>query len=431
MSHFIKGLVEPIGIIGMGLSGVASLNLISIISPDKKIFTFDSKPGVAQWNDLDQMLSDHKFNTLIVSPGVPLSTPALVKAKKQGARITSELDIAFSCFTIEKVVAITGAIGKSTATTLLAQALQTFDANCLAVGNIGKPLAEYVVEVLSGKRQRATWLSLELSSFQLENFENLSADHSIITFLTANHLERYKDLAEYYETKWSLVKKTKGIVVINSDSPDLIALAKTKKNSQLIFSSAKDANLKNLDLSKAQLLGAHNQQNLALVATLIQKAGWPSSCFDAIKKYSGLRHRLENIGTYKGIRFVNDSKATALDSVVSAVDSVIQDIPLNSSLVLLLGGKDKNLPWSTLSKFKKFDALKIYYFGETAEKAKIGTGVDGPIFQNLGSALDQVFLKLQNGDILLLSPGGTSHDEFKNFEERGDFFRKKVLTQFS
>ncbi len=431
MSHFIKGLVEPIGIIGMGLSGVASLNLINKIAPDKKIFTFDSKPGVAQWNDLKQMLSAQTFKTLIVSPGVPLSTPALVKAKKQGVRITSELDIAFSCFTNEKVVAITGAIGKSTATTLLTQALQTFDAHSLAVGNIGKPLAEYIVEVLSGKRQRATWLSLELSSFQLENFENLSADHSIITFLTANHLERYKDLADYYETKWSLVKKTKGFVVINSDSPELLALAKTKKNSQLIFSSAQDANLKNLDLLKAQLLGAHNQQNLALVATLIQKTGWPSISIDAIKKYSGLRHRLENIGTYKGIRFVNDSKATALDSVVSAVDSLIQDIPLNSSLVLLLGGKDKNLPWSTLSKFKKFDALKIYYFGETAEKSKKGIGVDGPTFKNLGLALDQVFLKLQSGDVLLLSPGGTSHDEFKNFEERGDFFRKKILTQFS
>ncbi len=431
MSHFIEGLVEPIGIIGMGLSGTAAFKLIKMLTPKKSVVTFDSKPAAAEWHDLDKMFSETKVKTLIVSPGVPLSTPAIILAKDRGVRITSELALATSCLTTEKTIAVTGSVGKSTTVSLLAAATHAFDSNNLAVGNIGKPLAEYVFEVLSGKRARATWLSLELSSFQLENYENLLADHSVLTFFTSNHLERYKDLAEYYETKWTLVSKTKGFIFVNHQSYDLFNFAKTKKNTHVALCSPNDQNLKDLKLFESQLLGAHNQQNICLVASLAQKLGWPQTSMDAIKKFPGLPHRLENLGILKGICFVNDSKATALDSVISAVDSLSQKVSSPSFLYLLLGGKDKNLPWPTLSGLKEISNLKIFYFGESAAKAKVGTGLDGPVFSKLGPALDQVFLKLKAGDTLLLSPGGTSHDEFKNFEDRGHFFIKKVLSQFS
>lgn len=431
MSHFVKGLVEPIGIIGMGLSGTAVFNLLKFLAPGKSVVTFDAKPGAAQWHILEQMLSETNLKTLIVSPGVPLSTPALVKANAQGLLITSELAVATACLTTEKIIAVTGSVGKSTTVSLLAAATQAFDSHNLAVGNIGKPLAEYVLEVLNGSRVRASWLSLELSSFQLENYENLSADHSVLTFFTSNHLERYHDLKEYYETKWSLVSKTRGSVFVNSQSPELLDFAKSKQHSQVEFCSSDDKNLQNDHLSTSLLLGAHNQQNIGLVASVTHKLGWPQSSIDAIKKFSGLAHRLENLGTLKGISFVNDSKATALDSVLSAVDSLSQTVSNPSTLFLLLGGKDKNLPWNVLSRLKEISNLKIFYFGESAEKAKIGTGLEGPVFPKLGPALDQVFLNVRAGDTLLLSPGGTSHDEFKNFEGRGNFFRKKVLAQFS
>ncbi len=431
MSHFVKGLVEPIGIIGMGLSGTAAFNLLKLLAPEKSVVTFDSKAGVAEWNDLEKMFAEIPVKTLVVSPGIPLSTPALAAAKRQGVRITSELAIATSCLSSEKIIAVTGSVGKSTTVSLLAAAAQAFDPNNMAVGNIGKPLAEYVVEVLDGERNRATWLSLELSSFQLENYENLSADHSILTFFTANHLERYMDLAEYYETKWTLVSKTRGAVFVNSHSPDLFNFAKTKGNTKIKICSWDDHELKPFNLSDSQLLGAHNQQNLCLAASLAQEARWPLSSIQAIKKFPGLKHRLENLGVLKGICFVNDSKATALDSVISAVDSLAQTVSSPSSLYLLLGGKDKNLPWSFLSRLKEVSNLKIFYFGESAEKAKIGTCLEGPLFSKLGPALDDIFLKIKPGDTLLLSPGGTSHDEFKNFEERGEFFKQKVLAQFS
>ena len=368
------------------------------------------------------------------SPRVTRAKPvkrALLMARAAGVHITSELALAASCLRSEKIIAVTGAVGKSTTVSLLAEGSRTFDSNNIAVGNIGKPLAEYVVEVLQGKRARASWLCLELSSFQLENFENLSADHSIITFFTSNHLERYKDLQQYYETKWSLVEKTKGCVFINAKSPELLKFSENKKNSKVIPCSPGDANLKDLHLSESLLLGEHNQQNLAVVGAVIEKVAWPKNAVTAIKNFPGLKHRLENLGFKHGIRFVNDSKATALDSVISAVDSLIDDIPENSFLHLMLGGKDKNLPWQQLSSLKKFPRLKVSYFGETAEKAKKGSGLEGPVFAKIGIALDQIFLLLKHGDTLLLSPGGTSQDEFKNFEERGDFFKKKVLDQFS
>jgi UDP-N-acetylmuramoylalanine--D-glutamate ligase len=431
MSHFIRGLGDPIGIIGMGLSGKAVKDLLHFVAPEKKIITYDAKPSEADSSDLKEMLLKNQCKTLVVSPGVPLTTPLLLKERERGTFITSELSVAHSCLTSEKIIAVTGAVGKSTTTALLVEAAKTVDPHSVAVGNIGKPLAEYVLEVVQKKRSKAAWLCLELSSFQLENFDNLSAATSLITYFTANHMERYVDLGEYYETKWTLIEKTKGSVFINSDSEELLSFSKLHSDPKIVLSSYLNPKLEKYDLRKAQLLGSHNQQNLALVALVIETLNWGPAAIDAIKNFTGLPHRLENVGTFKGIRFVNDSKATALDSVYSAIESLHLEVKATTQFYVLLGGKDKNLPWPWLSQIKDFLNIRPIYFGECAEKAQKSLNIPGPCYSRLESALQSTFPILKSGDILLLSPGGTSYDEFKNFEERGDFFKKQVLSQFS
>src|SRR5688572_796605 len=127
MSDFLKNLPGPIGIVGMGLSGQSVQNLLTLVAPEKKVITFDSSPGLADRNNLDEMLAKVTFSTLIVSPGVPLRTPALLRAQKQGTQITSELALASSMLTQEKLIAVTGSIGKSTTVALLEVACRAID----------------------------------------------------------------------------------------------------------------------------------------------------------------------------------------------------------------------------------------------------------------------------------------------------------------
>src|SRR5690606_36397138 len=177
---------------------------------------------------------------------------------------------------------------------------------------------------------------------QLENFEKLQADHSIITYFTSNHLERYPSLQDYYKTKWRLVEKTTGKVFLNALSPDLIDFSQNHPSkAELVLCRPDDSLFKNLHLKNCQLLGSHNQQNLALVARLLTELKLGPEAFVDMKEFPGLPHRLENLGlTKSGVRFVNDSKATALESVWSAVESLAEQVSNQTHLWLLLGGKD-------------------------------------------------------------------------------------------
>lgn len=426
MSEVIKSLVEPIALIGMGVSGRASARLLHHFSK-KKLVSFDRAPGAADTSDLELLFRQFQPKTLVVSPGIPLNTPSLQDALSRGVHLTSEVSLAFSCLNHERIIAVTGSVGKSTTTVLLAEALRTADPHSLAVGNIGYSLADYVVDTAEGKRSRASWLALELSSYQLENFENLRADHSVLTFFTPNHLERYSSLEDYYESKWTLVKKTAGFVFANSMSADLVAFAKQKPASRLQWVSPQETSLKSMQLENSSLLGAHNQQNLALAAKVAQTLNLPEASIPALKNFPGLPHRFENLGVLRGVQFINDSKATALDSVLSAAVTAAERVLPQNNLFLLLGGRDKNLPWPWLKRVGTISNLRLIYFGEVGPTAKAGLETEGPLFKKLGEATSYVLSEARPGDTVLLSPGGTSLDEFKSFEERGEFFRKMVF----
>jgi len=426
-------LHKPVAIIGMGMSGESVRKLLQFMGYQQDCMsTYDSRPGQAEYNDPQKMLKEKNPKTLIVSPGVPLASDWIQDFKESGGHITSELTIALHFLAEEKIIGITGSVGKSTTVSLLEAGLLQFSPNSFVGGNLGRPLADYVLELLQKKRKAAPWLVLELSSFQLENLEPLRCDYSAITYFTPNHMERYSSLEEYYAVKWSLLQKTTKSIVLNKNGGDLEKFSKGKKLSlPIIWTDRYDESLMPLELEGAKLLGAHNQDNLAVAIRIAKEANWPQEAIHGMLKFPGLSHRMENLGTFSGIHFVNDSKATTMESVKTAVHGIYDTMDRKNTLHVMLGGKDKNLPWEELQEFKKLQKCNFIFFGDVAALAQEKSKLDGQIFPKLSMSIVAIKQQAKAGDIVLLSPGGTSLDEFRSFEERGKIFEALVRKNFS
>ncbi len=423
----------PIAIIGLGLSGEAVLKLLLAAGIERsQILTFDQK-SPADFQDTEKLLSIGKPKTLCVSPGVPLAQSWIQECLQQGLRLTSELEIAFAFLTSEKVVAITGALGKSTTTSILGTGVTAIDPNAFVGGNLGFPLAEYATGLISGNRNKALFVLLELSSYQLENFRNLKCEAAVLTHLSPNHLERYQNLQHYYETKMRLFQHATGLGVLNRSGGDIGALREQIQafNSSInwVLTDRSDLGFQTRLKQKPNLVGTHNLDNLSLAFAVAEFFRWPQESFNAMIKFPGLAHRLENCGTIQDVLFLNDSKATSISSVLQALNSVTGDHP-DRRVHLLVGGKDKNLPWEDLRVAGRNPNVLFYFFGEIGPKAQEKSQLPGPVFSKLGACLSGLKKTLKSGDIVLLSPGGTSWDEFKNFEERGTYFKNWILSEF-
>lgn len=428
MNPLFNDLSLPIAIIGMGVTGSSIKNLLIAggVSP-QVVLTFDAKAPEAQFRYGEELLTQGRPQTLIVSPGVSLKTPWILEARQQGLAITSELSLASRVLTTESVIAITGSVGKSTTTCLLRAALEQFCPSFFVGGNLGIPLAVYAKELIENNRSRAQWIVLELSSYQLENFPELQADYSILTYLTANHLERYDSKQEYFSTKWNLELHTQKAFILNTQGGELKSWSSQyQPRIPWVWTDHSDTLLKMHSLCSCELLGAHNLDNIAMAAQIVKLAQWPDSAYLGLKHYAGLPHRVENLGIHHGVRYINDSKATTMESVKIAVQSVLDSLIKHQTLHLLLGGKDKNLPWQDLSVLIQNQNIKFYFFGECRDKAKLSSQLPGSTYASMFEAAKAARAQSQKGDAILLSPGGTSLDEFKNFEQRGEAFRNFV-----
>jgi len=421
--NFLK-ISPPIAIIGLGISGESALNLLlSAGIPRSQIATFDEK-APADFNDPSKLIAAFSPKTLVVSPGVPLKKPWIRDFINRGGEITSELSLACQVLTTERVIGITGSLGKSTVASILQAGLNSFSDCGFVGGNLGTPLSMYAAHLQRGAK-RADWVVLELSSYNLENCQGLDCDFGAITYLTPNHLERYRDLTEYYDTKWWLSKITKDTLFLNKYGGDLEAYSKTKKTTIAVeFSDPTDTQLQPLNLNESKLLGNHNRENIALACRIALQANWPITAIKAMKDFPGLSHRVENIGTFKGVLYVNDSKATTMRSVLTAASSLRGDV--RGTIHLLVGGRDKALPWHELTELNLLRPIKFYFFGESRSVARTKSGLDGVEYSHLKQAVEAAESSAIAGDLVLLSPGGTSLDEFKNFEDRGNFFRSLV-----
>lgn len=388
-----------------------------------------------------------KTDLVAVSGGVPLDLSIVQEAQRRGIPLSNDSQIFLENVPC-KVVGVTGSAGKTTTTTLLgrmAKAGAQPGRNIWVGGNIGLPLIDQLDEIRTDDM-----VILELSSFQLE-LMTLSPDISTVLNITPNHLDRHGTLEAYtaakarilaYQTpddiavlnredpgSWQLREMVRGQLVTFGKEPSREGLAAIFLQDGKVWLATGGFEMAVLDYQEIELRGEHNLQNVLAACATAWAAGFGSSAMRAgVDDFKGVAHRLELVRTWNGIRWYNDSIATAPERTLAAIRS------FEEPLVLLLGGRDKNLPWDSLAEGIHSRVEKVIVFGEAAEKIKQAIGMPAggqkpyKLEQraNLAQALQAAVEIAEPGDVVLLSPGGTSYDEFKDFEARGEYFRKWI-----
>jgi UDP-N-acetylmuramoylalanine--D-glutamate ligase len=377
---------------------------------------------------------------VVVSPGVPPEAPALVVARAAGMQVVSEIEVALDALPDAKVIAITGTNGKTTTTALVAHLLAALGRDAVAAGNIGTPLAAFAL-----RPKPPEWFALEVSSFQLHDTPSLSPLVGVLTNLTPDHLDRYANVEDYYADKAQLFANATAASrwVWNADSDRVRAMAAPVTGEHALFSIVRrdvdawyDRNAGQMMLRDVPLLarrelaliGDHNVAN-ALAASLAVAAADASHRSQAARKqiagglrtFRALAHRLELVGEYRGVQWINDSKATNVDSTNVAIAG------MDRPTVLLLGGRHKGEPYSSLAEPIRRHVKVVVAYGEAAPLVEADLRDVVPV-ERLGSSFEAVVSRARalaaRGDAVLLSPACSSYDMFDNYEVRGAEFRR-------
>ena len=385
-----------------------------------------------------------------VSGGVPLTIPFIQAAMQRGIPLSNDSQIFLEACPAQ-VIGITGSSGKTTTTALVGLMAQKYfemkqnGHRAWVGGNIGNPLIEQVDQI-----DEDDLVVLELSSFQLELMTR-SPQIAAILNITPNHLDRHGSMQAYIAAKSRILRfqHAGDVAILNRDDPGSWSLAEHLKSDLISFGFQKpdskqngtyiykDAiwlqlgreSLKMLPLEWIQLPGRHNIANVLAACAIAAAASLALPAIQtAIEEFTGIPHRLEFIRNINGADWYNDSIATAPERTMAAIEA------FEGPLVLLLGGRDKNLPWDDLAQLIHRRVRAVVLFGEAAgliEKA-LGAVKKGETLQvisrcnTLEEAVQAAAKLAQRGDTVLLSPGCTSFDAFKDFEERGEYFRKLV-----
>ena len=385
-------------------------------------------------------------DVLCPSGGVPLTLPIIAEAIKRGIPLSNDSQIFMEVVPC-KTIGITGSAGKTTTTTLVGNmAKNAYGDKAYIGGNIGDPLINYVDNMHADDVA-----ILELSSFQLDQM-SISPNVAAILNITPNHLDRHGTMEAYTAAKarilefqsksdsavlgrddkgaWSLRNKVKGKLYTFSLDEIEDGLNGTYLQDGLLNLRDGDAYLPLILREKILLPGDHNVANALAAFVIGHVAGFPlDAMLEAVEEFRGVPHRLELVRELRGVRWYNNTIATAPERTIAAIRAFEEPI------VLLLGGRDKNLPWEELMQLANQRVDHVVLFGEASEKIQKtleSLGLREPRFTlTRADSLKEAVLKAaevaESGDVVLLSPGGTSFDEFKDFAERGERFREWVL----
>ena len=381
--------------------------------------------------------------TLIVtSPGVPPDAPVLRAASRRGITVLSEVEIGLRFLPELKYIAITGTNGKTTTTALTGHLLKALGLRAQSAGNIGTPLTELALSAAPPR-----WVSLELSSFQLHDTPSVDPAVGVLTNLSANHLDRYPSVDAYYADKALLLQNARAgsTWVSNADDADVQRLVSHAPGLHARFSLERECDawldrerheLMVLGQSmtrreELQLLGDHNVAN-ALSATLAVMLADPEHRTpDAtrllgrgLRSFRGLEHRIEVVGEVDGVLWINDSKSTNVASTIVALRGMTRPT------VLLLGGRHKGEPYTSLLGEVKRTVREVIAYGEAGPLVK--KDLNGAVRVHLlGSSFEDVMAEARrvahSGDAVLLSPACSSYDMFENYEQRGDAFKRLAV----
>ena len=375
---------------------------------------------------------------LVLSPGVPNRIPFVQAARKQGVAVLSEIELAFQ-LRARRWVAITGTNGKTTTTSLIHAIFQAAQTPALLGGNIGEALADRTLDASA-----ETAVVAEVSSFQLEDIHQFCPSVAVLTNLTPDHLDRYNGMEAYAAAKARIFENmdSRGHLVSNAMDMGLQQLCSRSRATQWRFSRGTEQPVGAwekegilwmrepgaqaevlMPLSGLKLRGPHNLENALAAACACAAFGLPwSAIVDALQGFEGVEHRLEPAGDHRGIHFVNDSKATNVDSVKKALQSF--DEPVH----LILGGRDKEGNFTALASLVHAHVARVYTIGEAAEKVERQLQGQAPIEAcgDLATAVRSAAARAKKGEWVLLSPGCASFDQFDNYEHRGRTFKALV-----
>ncbi len=372
---------------------------------------------------------------IVPSPGVP-PIPEIRAAAESGVPVVSELELAFG-FLKGSIIGITGSNGKSTTTTLAHKILKEAGLKARLAGNIGTPLISFV-EKSRGDHLYVT----EISSFQLAYAERFKPRVAVFLNVSQNHLDWHGSFEHYFETKKKLVLGLQrgDAAVLNRDDRLVWGLAGRTEADVYAFSRTRvvgrgsaldggwivlrDGGTKKLVReSRVPLPGAHNRENVMAAALVGMICGVPAASIrKSVLSFKGLEHRLEDVLSVRGVRFVNDSKATTVDATLKALAS------FDRPIVLILGGRGKGGDYHPLRRAVRNKVRSVVLIGEAADKiqAALGGVVPAVRVSTYREAVRTAFAAAAPRDVVLLAPACTSWDMFRNFEERGRVFKREA-----
>jgi UDP-N-acetylmuramoylalanine--D-glutamate ligase len=374
---------------------------------------------------------------IVVSPGVPLNIAPLEAARRRGVPVIGEIELA-GRFIHEPIVAVTGTNGKTTVTELIGRMLTTSGRRVFVGGNIGRPLIGY-----ADRGAPAEIVVAEISSFQLDAIERFRPAVGVLLNITDDHLDRYSDFAAYARSKMRLFENQTAAdtAVLNGGDPIIRSRAAALRARTLFYNhpdpAAACAQIEgktlrlsspgrepvSLDLARYRLPGPHNIANACAASLAALAAGaTPEGIQAALDAFAGLAHRLEPVGSVDGVLFVNDSKATNVDAVRRALES------FSAPVILIMGGLDKGGNFSLLSEAVRRRVKALVLIGKAAGaiRAALGGLVPTVPAADMGAAVRAAAERSAAGDVVLLAPGCASFDLYKNYEARGEDFRRVV-----
>ncbi len=377
---------------------------------------------------------------IVASPGIPPEAPPLAAARDAGVPIVGEVEIALHFLPHQRYIAITGTNGKTTTTALVHKLLEGLGYDAVAAGNIGTPLAEVAL-----REQQPDWIALETSSFQLHDTPSIAPTVGVLTNLSANHLDRYRGVEEYFADKAQLFRNAgeRSVWVGNGDDEEVEALMAGVRGHHLRFTTGAGAADGYYDRAhdrlvvlgaplvkrdELALLGDHNVANALAAALAVMGAEEDHRTPEArariaaaLRAFRALEHRIEPAGRYGDVEWINDSKSTNVASTLVALRG------MRRPTVLLLGGRHKGEPYTALSDELRRTVKRVLAYGEAAPLVAKDLSNVVPVEQ-LGSSFDEVIARARAtarpGDVVLLSPACSSYDMFDNYEERGRTFKR-------
>ncbi len=449
MHKDLQKISGKVVIVGLGITGIACARFLK--NMDVEVAATDSRenpPGLKEFQqefpisdiavggfDEEMLLS---ANVIVVSPGVSLRDPALMKAAMSGVRIWGEIEV-FARYANARVIAITGSNGKSTVTTLVAKMLEKAGKKVAVGGNLGTPAVSLITD------DAPDFYVVELSSFQLESTFSLSPSAAVILNISEDHMDRYSSIEEYINAK-KRVMRGYGDVIVNMDDAQSRDLIYTTEPTRRVctytlnppqengFGLRKNEDDKDgvwiyfdetpiMPIADIKIPGMHNVSNVMASMALAKAVDVEiKPLIETAKEFAGLDHRTQWVAESNGVEWYNDSKATNVGATIAAVSG------MGENQILIMGGDGKGADFSELKQDFEGKVKLVVLIGRDA--LDIEKGLDGvaPVKYagTMKEAVEIAHEHAENGDKVLLSPACASWDMFNGYAERGDEFAKQV-----